>query len=396
MASRRSRFSARTAWARQESPLAQKLAALTPCADRVDLTVSNPTSVGLSPTREALAPLAHPRGATYHPHSFGDPSARAAAAADASRRARMAIDPARVVMSASTSEAYGWLFSLLCDRGDEVLVPRPSYPLFDWLARLAEVTLSPYPLSRASRFAIDVDAVEAAITPRTRAILVVAPNNPTGTLVRRADADALERIAADHGLALIVDEVFGDYAFPTADRLSTFLGRDAALTFVLDGLSKKLALPQLKVAWTTVDGPPELVAEALGRLELIADTYLSVGTPPMRALEDLLALREATQARIIERLTENLAALDHCLEAAASVGARRLPLDGGWSAVIEIPRTRDEEDWCVHLAASHGVLVQPGFFYDFDQTGHLVVSLLPEPSSFVRGARRLARGLVEL
>lgn len=360
----------------------------------VDLTESNPTRCGIAPGIEMIGQLAHPRGARYEPIAIGMREAREAVAAYYGDRG-ITVDPEHVVLSASTSEAYGWLFKLLCDRDDSVLVPQPSYPLFDYLASLEDVRLLPYPLVREERFRIDLEALERAIEPKTRAILVVHPNNPTGTFARRDEAEALERLAQAHGLALIVDEVFADYAWGPLppDRLPTFAGRDRALTFVLSGLSKVVGLPQVKLGWMLANGPASTLASAFARLEVIADTYLSVGTPIQLALPGILAQRTGVQEQIRARVAQNLASLDRSL--AAHPAVRRLPSDGGWCAILEVPRTQGDEAWAEFLVRELGVVVHPGWFFDFAREGHLVVSLLPEPQLFATAVERVISRVAE-
>jgi alanine-synthesizing transaminase len=365
------KLSERTRWKLDDNPLSRAAAEARRRGPILDLTESNPTRVGLTPGAEMLGELAHPRATSYEPLALGHADARGAVAAYYGDRG-VSVDPARIILSASTSEAYAWLFKLLCDRDDAVLVPQPSYPLFDFLATLEDVRLVPYPLLREEGFRIDIAALERSIDERTRAILLVHPNNPTGTLVRREEAEALERIANEHGLALIVDEVFGDYA----NDAFTFAGRANAMTFVLSGLSKVVGMPQVKLGWIVAS----CTDEAFGRLEVIADTYLSVGTPIQLALPTILANRAPVQSAIRARIAENLGALDAALRGAPSV--RRLPLDGGWSVVLEVPRTR--EDWAEVLVHDVGMLVHPGYFFDFEREGVLVISLLPEPATFAR------------
>ncbi len=377
------KLSNRTQWSLEENTLTRAIAEARRRGPLVDLTESNPTRAGISAGREMLGELAHPRGATYEPVALGHEDARAAVAKYYGDKG-VHVDPSRIALCASTSEAYSWLFKLLCDRDDAVLVPQPSYPLFDYLATLEDVRLVPYPLIREERFRIDLAALEAQIDQRTRAIMFVHPNNPTGTFARQSEAEALEELASKHGLALIIDEVFCDYphgALP-ADRLPTFAGRTHALTFVLSGLSKVVAMPQVKLGWIAVSGPDDTLASAMPRLEMIADTYLSVGTPIQRALPAILDNRGPVQQAIRARVAENLATLDVALANYPSV--RKLPSDGGWCAILEVPRTRDDESWAETLVREDSVIVHPGYFFDLDREGFLVVSLLPEPASFAR------------
>jgi alanine-synthesizing transaminase len=389
-------FSARTAWDLAPNPLAALLSEVRSRGRMpIDLTESNPTRCAIVDTAELVALLGDPRGVEYEPDPRGHPDARAAIAAYY-RDHGVTIDPSRIVASASTSEAYGWLFKLLTDRDDAVLVPQPSYPLFGYLAALEDVRLVPYPLLRDERWRIDLDAVARAIDERTRAILVVHPNNPTGSFVRRDDAAALETLAAERGLALVVDEVFVDYPHGEllGDRLPTFAGERRALTFVMSGLSKVVALPQLKLGWTLVLGPEEPARVAMERLEVIADTYLSVATPVSRALPQLLAARGPIQAAIRARTANNLAAIDAAIARAGEhATTRRLPADGGWYAILEVPRTRDEDAWVESLVRDQDVIVQPGYYFDLDREGYLVVSLLQEERAFATGIDRVIAAL---
>ncbi len=392
-------FSRRTDWDLSESPLAGGVAAVRASGRPLfDLTVTNPTQVGLT---EPLAlaglvadALADPRAARYEPEPFGLPLARAAVAASYAERGT-AVDPARVVLGASTSEAYAWLFKLLADPGDDVLVPSPSYPLFGYLAALEGVTVRCYPLDRAERFRPDAAAIERMVGPRTRAVVLVQPNNPTGTLVSKDDARRIDEIAAGRGLAVISDEVFLDFVrgpLPP-DRRGTLLGGARALTFVMSGLSKECCAPQLKLGWTIADGPSELVAAALRRLELVADTYLSVGTAVQLALPRLLAARASIQRELCARLERNHASLFQLLEPAGGA-VRVAPSDGGWTALLEVPRVMSEEAWVRSLAEDAGVLVQPGYFFDLDDGGTLVVSLLVAPGVFDAGVSALVQAVV--
>lgn len=392
-------FSRRTAWDRSENALT-KLLHDTRLAGRtlIDLTESNPTRCAIANTEHLIALFGHPRGSSYAPEAFGHPLARAAVARFFAERGLPA-EPERIVLSASTSEAYAWLFKLLCEPGDAVLIPAPSYPLFDDLARLEHLEIFRYPLLREEVWRIDFHALEQAIEKaggRARAIVLVHPNNPTGSFVRRDDAERLSQLAVRHHLALIVDEVFAEYAHGTLpeNRLPSFATERQALTFVMAGLSKSLLLPQCKVGFTLVCGPDELVREALGRLEIIADTYLSVSTPAQLALPELLASRHEIQSAVRTRVLDNLAALDAAItHAGPEAAVRRLPMDGGWYAILEVARTRDEDAWVEWLVRECGVIVHPGYFFEMDRDGFLVVSLLPEPAKFTPAIESVIRAV---
>lgn len=340
----------------------------------VDLTESNPTRVGLGyPADEILAALADRRALVYEPTPRGLAPARAAAAAYYARHGHT-VDPERVTLTASTSEAYAWLFKLLCDPGDDVLVPTPSYPLFDYLAALESVRPVTYPLRYHHGWFLDVEEVRRALTPRTRAILVVNPNNPTGSFLTRDEAAALEALAAERELALVSDEVFADYAFaPDPARVTTLVGHEQALTFCLSGLSKLVGLPQLKLGWIVTGGPPARRAEADARLELIADTYLSVAAPVQHAAPRLVALVDDVGAQIRRRVAANHAALAAAL---AGSPAQLLDAAGGWSAIVRLPATRSEEEWVLQLL-DDGVYVHPGFFFDLPPTCVVINLLVP-------------------
>lgn len=378
------------------SALARELAEVRATVEDLDdLTEGNPTKIGLDALRGATSALADERADRYAPEPFGLRSARAAIAAYYAAHGAT-VDPSRVVIGASTSELYGWLFKLLVDPGDEVLVPRPSYPLLDWLAALEGVELVGCRTRRDEGFRLDPDEVARALHERTRAIAVVHPNNPTGRFVREDDARALVALAASRDVALVVDEVFADWPSREADpdRRRTFAGETAAPVFVLSGLSKVACLPQLKLAWMVVGGPPSFAEAALARLELIADTYLSVGTPVQVALPALLAGRATVHAELGARLERNLAALDEAISRAGlEAPVRRMRLEGGWYAMLEVARTRTDEAWVTHLAREARAIVQPGYFFDAEEEGLLVVSLLPEPARFAAAIERVVRCL---
>ncbi len=383
------RFSSRLHWDLRPNRLAALLEERRRAGTGVlDLTESNPTRAGLPyPAGEILAPLAGERALLYEPSPVGLASAREAVCAYYAARGQ-AVAPDRVVLTASTSEAYAYLFKLLADPGDEVLVPRPSYPLFEFLATLESVRVKTYPLVYHAGWAIDLDALERAMTERTRAIVLVNPNNPTGSFVKRDELEGLVRMAGDHDCALISDEVFADYGFaPDERRVATLAGVGEAPAFAMSGLSKIAGLPQMKLGWIVVAGPEGPRREAMARLELIADTYLSVATPVQWAAAALLEAGAAVRAAIARRTRDNLAFFRAAVEREPAF--RVLAVEGGWYAILQAPRTRTEEEWVLELLGARDVLVQPGFFYDFESEAFLVVSLLAPPEVFREGVNRI-------
>jgi len=306
------------------------------------------------------------------------PSARAAVSEYYSGR----VSPDRILLTASTSEAYAFVFKLLADPGDEVLVPRPSYPLFDFLAALEAVRVVQYPLVHHGNWTIDFDALARAITPRTRAIVLVNPNNPTGSFLKKAELAELITLSRDHSLAIISDEVFSDYLLDADPLLVRSLTDVTEVpTFCLSGLSKVAGLPQLKLGWIVTSG------QAFERLELIADTYLSVSAPVQWAAPVLLGLRVQLQDQILARVRANRAFLGS--QIGQSSPWRLLATEGGWYAILEAPRIHTEEEWALSLLAADGVLVQPGFFFDFEREAFLVISLLTPEEVFREGVRRI-------
>lgn len=361
----------------------------------LDLTESNPTRVGFDYPSDLLRLLADSRGLTYAPSPFGLLEARAAVARDYSRRG-VAVTPERIALTASTSEAYGCLFKLLTDAGDEVLIPRPSYPLFEHLASLDRVMARPYDLDPDAGWRIDFASLEAAVTSRTRAILVVSPNNPTGSFVKSDEVERLADLAAAHDLALVADEVFADYeltrgARATAGRL---VDRGDVLSFSLGGLAKSVGLPQLKLAWIAVAGPDRLVDPALERLEIICDTYLSVSTPVQVAASELLERGVSVREQIARRVSANYQRLlEQAARCTLTPVRRVLASEGGWSAVLEAPSRESEEDLVVNLLQDVGVLAHPGYFFDFPRESYLVVSLLVSEAQFAEGIDRVLQRL---
>jgi aspartate/methionine/tyrosine aminotransferase len=353
-----------------------------------DLTTSNPTRAGIVyQTAQIRQALSSERALSYDPEPLGMYSARAAVAELWAGRG-IVTEPESVLLTASTSEAYSHLFKLLCDPADDVLVPQPSYPLFEQLARLETVTLRPYRLDYDGAWHIDLAHLAAQRGPRTRAVIVVSPNNPTGSFLKREELARLEEL----GLPIISDEVFAEYASgPDARRAVSALESSSALVFALGGLSKHAALPQLKLAWTTISGPPREKAECLARLEHIADTYLSVASPVQLALPTLLACSVDARTQIRARLALNIDSLRAGLR-----GSPVTPLhtEGGWYVVLRLPALLGEEEWVLGLLEEASVLVEPGYFYDFEREPFVVVSLLTPEAVFDEGLERI-RSYVE-
>jgi alanine-synthesizing transaminase len=354
----------------------------------LDLSLSNPTRAGLLYDADAiLNSLSRPEAMDYDPQPKGLACARKAVAGYyREQHSEFEIDPEALVLTTSTSEGYSYVFRLLCNAGDEVLVPKPSYPLFEFLADLEDVTLTSYPLLYDHGWQIDFPSLSRAVNSRTRAVVVVHPNNPTGSYVSAAERALLNSFCHEHGLALIVDEVFLDYAHDGVPRTSFVLNQDV-LTFTLSGVSKISGLPQMKLAWVAVNGPATAVAAAMNRLEVIADTYLSMSAPIQLAAATLLERRKNIQPLLLNRLRANLAELDHQL--AQQKALQRLQVEGGWYAVLRVPVTRSDEDLVIALLRQAAVLVHPGHFYDFPADGYLIVSLLTQPAEFREGIRRI-------
>jgi alanine-synthesizing transaminase len=382
-------FSSRLNWDLRPNPLSALLAEKRRAGVHVwDLTESNPTRAGFKyPQEEVLAALADARSLRYDPSPRGlEPAREAVSEYYAARGVR--VETSRILLTSSTSEAYAYLSKLLADPGDEILVPRPSYPLFEFLAAMESVEVRQYPLRYDGAWHIDLDALAGAITARTRAVVVVNPNNPTGSFLKHDELARLDALASASGFAILSDEVFSDYAF-VSDPLRSVIGARCALTFAMSGLSKVAGLPQMKLGWIVASGLNHELA--LSRLELIADTYLSVATPVQVALPRLLAVSAAVRNQILDRTRANLESLRH-----AMVGSvfHVLGVEGGWYAVIQAPRTQSEEEWALALLGRRDLLVQPGYFFDFESEAYLVVSLLTAPEVFEEGLRRLIAEMI--
>jgi aspartate/methionine/tyrosine aminotransferase len=353
----------------------------------IDLTESNPTRAGFTYPSDLLAPLASADALSYEPNPAGLEVAREAISADYRRR-DLAIPPGRIIVTASTSEAYSLLFKLLCDAGDNVLVPQPSYPLFEHLTRLDAVEMVPYELEYHGSWQINLDSLARGVTGRTRAVLVVSPNNPTGSVASASELSAIGDLCRPKGIAVIGDEVFADY--PLGEERwcgPSVLMQPGTLTFGLGGLSKTVGLPQVKLGWMVVAGPGDLVRAALDRLEIIGDAYLSVSTPVQLAASQLLADGAIVREQISERIRTNLGHLRDVARLHPS--CTLLNVEAGWYAVIQVPATVGEEAVVLDLLERDGVLVHPGYFFDFQHEAFLVVSLLPRLDEFRAGIERL-------
>jgi len=377
-------FANRTNWNLASNRLSEALARHRATGKPLlDLTISNPTECGFAYDHRAiLDALLNPDALKYTPAPRGLVSAREAVAEYyADHGARVSLED--ILLTTSTSEAYSWVFRLLCNPGDEILIPAPSYPLFDFLADIQDVKLARYALVYDHGWQIDFHALETAITRRTRAVIVVHPNNPTGHFTKRGEVEKLNELCAGRGLALIADEVFLDFSLE-AEQPSSFAGNRAALTFTMSGLSKTCGLPQMKAAWLVASGPEQAKKEALARLEVIADTYLSMNAPVQLALPAFLSQRRAFQEQLMARVRRNLAELDRQLT--SQKACSRLEVEGGWYAVLRVPATRPDEDLALSLLEGAGVYVHPGHFFDFASQGHLVTSLITCEPDLSRGA----------
>jgi alanine-synthesizing transaminase len=380
-------FSNRTNWNLAPNRLSEALARHRASGKPLlDLTVSNPTDCGFAYDRETiLQALANPAALAYEPDPKGlESSRRAVAAYYAARGAPISIDD--VILTTSTSEAYSFIFRVLCNLGDEILVPEPSYPLFGFLADIHDVKLVRYPLLYDHGWQMDFHALEQAITHHTRGIIAVNPNNPTGHFVKPEELAALNEICSARQIAIVADEVFLDFALGETPR-SSFVANASALTFTMSGLSKISGLPQMKAAWLVASGPAQLKSQALTRLEVITDTYLSMNAPVQWAIPAFLEQRHGFQKQLMARVQKNLAELDRQLSLQKS--CRRLQVEGGWYAILRAPVTRSDEDLSIELLVGKNVYVHPGHFYDFPSDGYLIVSLITPEADFAKGIELL-------
>jgi alanine-synthesizing transaminase len=380
-------FAHRTRWNLDENRLSRALAERRAAGKPIlDLARSNPTECGFAYERQSLqSAFEHLELLRYQPDPRGMRRAREAVAAYYQQR-KARVDEDDLVLTSGTSEAYSFVFRLLCNPGDEVLIPSPSYPLFDFLADLCDVKLVRYPLRYDHGWQVDFSALTAEVSERTRAVIVVHPNNPTGHYTSEAEQKQLSHFCAERGIELIADEVFLDFSLSGSLENSFASGNNDALTFTLSGISKICGMPQMKLAWIAVSGPANEKKEALARLEVIADAYLSVGTPVQLAAPTLLAMRSGFQGQAMTRIRANLRELDGQLSRQSV--CNRLSCQGGWSAILQVPATQSDEDLAIALLTKTGVHLHPGHFYDFAQSGRLVVSLVVQEQEFAEGIRR--------
>ncbi|HEY1468992.1 MAG TPA: pyridoxal phosphate-dependent aminotransferase [Candidatus Acidoferrum sp.] len=383
-------FSQRTNWKLSPNRFTQALEAIRASGTKLlDLSVSNPTECGLQYNADAiLSAFQNPNALSYDPQPKGLLAAREEVAHYYLREHHVSVNPESIILTTSTSEAYSYVFRLLCNPQDEILVPKPSYPLFDFLADLQDAVLVPYSLEYAHGWLVDFQSVIRALSARTRAILLVHPNNPTGSYLQAEEVQQLNAICRERNLALITDEVFLDYSFTgTAPR--SFTANQDALTFTLSGLSKIAALPQMKVAWVATTGPDSLVHPALDRLEVIADTYLSLNAPTQWAIPALFEQRRSLQPQLVQRIRENRANLQKLVS--SQPACELLDADAGWYAVLRVPARCSDEDLVIELLQKQHVVIHPGHFYDFPKDGFLVLSLITPTEIFQEGISRLLK-----
>jgi aspartate/methionine/tyrosine aminotransferase len=377
-------FSQRTNWKLSPNKYTRALEEMRASGEPIlDLTISNPTLCGFQyDTQTILAAFQNPKALTYKPEAKGLLQAREEVARYYEEEHQVAVDPESLLLTTSTSEAYSYVFRLLCNPYDEILVPKPSYPLFDFLGELQDVSLVPYSLEYAHGWFVDFHSLEHGLTPRTRAILLVHPNNPTGSYIHAEERQRLNELCRERNVALIVDEVFLDFQFGERVR-GSFVANQDSLTFTLSGLSKIAALPQMKVAWVATTGPETLKKPAVDRLEVIADTYLSLNSPTQWAFPALFEQRRSLQPQIRARLLQNWAYLKSAVS--ADTCCELFDAEGGWYAVLRAGGNCSDEDLAIEILRKTHTLVHPGHFYDFPSDGYLVVSLITPETDFQRG-----------
>ena len=381
-------FSRRTNWPLTSNKLSLDLERLrSNKVSILDLTESNPTRCKFFYLQNNfLSSLSGEKNLQYSPASRGQLKARETICRYYAEKGS-AVLPEQIFLTASTSEAYSYLFRLLVNPGEQVLFPSPSYPLFSFLGDLNDVCIDTYRLVYKNKWGVDLEGIEAIICEDTKALVMVNPNNPTGTFIHQEELERINALSQKHHFALISDEVFSDFAFNQDKNHLSLVGNDQVLTFVLGGISKTLGLPQMKLSWIIVSGPKSLVEDAAARLEIISDTYLSVNTPVQNALPAWLRQRKVIQKEINGRIFQNFQFLKEQINAAPE--CTLLEGEGGWYAVLSIPDSYSEEKWILAFLNKDHVAVHPGYFFDFETEAHIVISLLPPPSTFQDGIKRI-------
>ena len=388
-------FASRTNWKLTPNQLTLKLKqAIKRGFSLINLTESNPTCCQFQYLKKALlAPLNDSKNLCYRPSPKGLAEARAAVSAYY-RKKGISVHPEQIILTASTSEAYSLIFRLITNPGDRVLVPQPSYPLFSFLSDLNDITADHYPIRYDAKWQIDRSSLTQQCEPKTKAIILVHPNNPTGSFVKKGEFEKIIETAQKRSIAIISDEVFSDFAFSEdATKLKSCAECNDALTFTLGGISKSLGLPQMKLAWMIANGPKKVVREALARLEVISDTYLSTSTPIQNALGQWFKVKESIQKEILARLNKNLAFLRGETKLSA---VDLLHAEGGWYAVLRLPRIKSEEEWVLEFLEKDRVMVHPGYFFDFENEAYIILSLLPPPEIFGEGVVRILNRVSKL
>ncbi|MBI3194152.1 MAG: pyridoxal phosphate-dependent aminotransferase [Ignavibacteriae bacterium] len=382
-------FSNRTSWHCHPNTLSLLLEQKTKRGEKIlDLIVSNPTGCGfLFPEEDLLAALSDSRSLKYEPNPRGMLSAREAIVRYYSEK-HISIETSKIFLTASTSESYSLIFKLLCNAGEHVLVPRPSYPLFDYLSQVNDVHLRHYDLHYNDEWMLDIQSIRDAINPQTKAIVIINPHNPTGMFLKRHEFEAIKHIAREHSLALIVDEVFIDYAFESTQEIISTTEESDVLTFTLNGISKSCGLPQMKLGWFVVTGSGLQVTETEERLEILCDTFLSVNTPVQVALPRLLQSGENIRQQICKRITTNYTFLQSLSHHHSLITTYQS--DGGWYGILRAPQTQTDEEWAIELLEKRNVHLYPGYFFDFQTEGNLVVSLLVEEDTFKLGIKEIS------